>query len=128
MNGIQTFDEFRERLGQALKKRREEKGFKQSDVAGPIGLSQADISRIERAEQGFDSKTLFSIAKQLGTSLTEIFAEAEQIERRGRTLVLSPRAPTAKLARLKRRKLVKEAAGSLVSARPSTWREPRNLK
>jgi len=127
MNGIGTFEEFRARLGKVLKRRREEKGFKQSDVAGPIGLSQADISRIERAEQGFDSRTLFSIAQQLGTSLTDIFAEVERIERRGRTLRLRPGAPASRLARLRRRKLVK-GKGSLVTARPATWREPRNLK
>ncbi|MGQ0543758.1 MAG: helix-turn-helix domain-containing protein [Betaproteobacteria bacterium] len=128
MNGIQTFDELRARLGKVLKRRREQKGLNQSDLAGPIGLSQADISRIERAEQGFDSKTIFSIAKQLGTSLTDIFAEVEQIERRGRTLVLAHRTPAGKLGRLKRRKLVRGSARSLVRARPATWREPRNLK
>lgn len=126
MNGIETFDEFRARLGQVLKRRREEKGLNQSDLAAPIGLSQADISRIERAEQGFDSKTIFSIAKQLGTSLTDLFAEVERIERRGRALRL--RTPAGKLGRLKRRKLVKGAGRSLVKARPATWREPRNLR
>lgn len=50
------------------------------------------------------------------------------IERRGKTLLLSPRAPASKLARLRRRKLVKGAAESLPRARPGTWREPRNLK
>lgn len=171
---IQNFDEFRAQLGKVLKRRREEKGLNQSDVAGPIGLRQADISRIERAEQGFDSRTIFLIARQLGTSLADIFAEVEHaatlarspagsykaartgserltlttlrekifevadraletgvpvaIERRGRTLLLTPRTPGAKLARLKRRKLVKGSAGSLARARPGTWREPRNLR
>lgn len=49
------------------------------------------------------------------------------IERRGKTLLLSPRAPTSKLARLKRRKLVKGSSASLVSARTAKWREPGNL-
>ena len=50
------------------------------------------------------------------------------IERRGRTLVLSAEAPTPKLARLKRRKLITGSPQSLVGAKAGTWREPRNLK
>lgn len=50
------------------------------------------------------------------------------IERRGKTLLLSPRAPASKLARLRRRKLVRGAPASLVNARAGTWREIRNLK
>lgn len=50
------------------------------------------------------------------------------IRRRGRTLLLMPPAATSKLARLKRRKLVKGASEALVNVRAGTWRETRNLK
>lgn len=50
------------------------------------------------------------------------------IERRGKTLLLTPQAAGSKLARLKRRKLVKGAPESLVKVKAGTWREPENLK
>ncbi|MEJ7669386.1 MAG: hypothetical protein WKH97_11745 [Casimicrobiaceae bacterium] len=50
------------------------------------------------------------------------------IERRGKTLLLSAQAARSKLARLKRRKLVKGAAESLVKVKAGTWGEPGNLK
>lgn len=50
------------------------------------------------------------------------------IERRGKTLLLTPQAAGSKLARLKRRKLVKGAPESLVNVKAGTWREPENLK
>lgn len=76
---MKAFAEFRENLGEVLKRRRKELGLNQAEVAEPIGLSQADVSRMERGEQGFDSRTIFLLARQLRTSLTEIFSEVEQV-------------------------------------------------
>lgn len=50
------------------------------------------------------------------------------IERRGKTLLLTPQDAGSKLARLKPRKLIKGRAEALVNAKVGTWREPRNLK
>jgi hypothetical protein len=50
------------------------------------------------------------------------------IERRGKTLLLTPQAAGSKLARLKRRTLVKGASEALVKVKAGTWREPGNLK
>lgn len=50
------------------------------------------------------------------------------IERRGRTLLLAPQAGPSKLARLKRRKLIKGDPKSLVDVKAGKWRESGNLK
>ena len=49
------------------------------------------------------------------------------IERRGRTLLLTPQAGASKLARLKRRKLIRGVPETLAETEAGTWREPRNL-
>ena len=50
------------------------------------------------------------------------------IERRGKRLLLAPdRSTTARIANLKRRKLIRGDAESLVNAKVGEWREPRNL-
>lgn len=50
------------------------------------------------------------------------------IERQGKTVLLTPQAAPSKLARLKRRKLVRGDPRSLVDARAAKWREPVKLK
>jgi prevent-host-death family protein len=50
------------------------------------------------------------------------------IERRGKTLLLTPQDTRPKLARLKRRKLVKGPPESLTKVKAGTWRELQNLK
>jgi hypothetical protein len=50
------------------------------------------------------------------------------IRRRGKTLLLTPPIATPKLARLKRRKLVRGAPEALVDAKAGTWREIENLR
>lgn len=50
------------------------------------------------------------------------------IERRGKTLLLTPQTAASKLARLKPRKLVRGASESLVEVKVGTWRERKNLK
>lgn len=49
------------------------------------------------------------------------------IRRRGKTLLLTPPTATSKLARLKRRKLIKGASEALVNVKAGTWREIGNL-
>lgn len=52
------------------------------------------------------------------------------ITRKGKTLLLATdtQGATLKLSRLKRRKLFRGSAESLVNARAGKWREPKNLK
>ena len=49
------------------------------------------------------------------------------IRRRGRTLLLSPASAPSKLARLKRRKLIRGKPEALVNVKVGEWREPKNL-
>jgi transcriptional regulator with XRE-family HTH domain len=49
----------------------------QAELADAGGMSQADVSRLERGTQGFDSTSILNLANALGCSLTDLFAEAE---------------------------------------------------
>jgi prevent-host-death family protein len=49
------------------------------------------------------------------------------IARRGKTLLLVPQAPSSRLSRLKRRKLIKGSAEALVDVKAAKWLEARNL-
>ena len=53
---------------------------------------------------------------------------AVAIERRGKTLLLAPQGAAPKLARLRRRALIKGPPGALVNVKAGAWREPRHLK
>jgi prevent-host-death family protein len=50
------------------------------------------------------------------------------VERRGKTVLLTPVHAPSKLARLKRRKLVRGDPRSLPEVKAGRWREFRNLK
>jgi hypothetical protein len=49
------------------------------------------------------------------------------IEPRGKTLLLARQAAAPRLARLRRRKLIKGSPESLVDVKAGKWREVRNL-
>lgn len=49
------------------------------------------------------------------------------IERRGKTLLLVPEARRRKLASLRRRRLIRGSARTLVNQKVAQWREPENL-
>ena len=50
------------------------------------------------------------------------------IERRGKTLLLAPQEPARRLARLRRRKLIKGTPSRLVGVKAGKWREVQNLR
>lgn len=77
-NAGMDYAQFRVRLGAALKRRRVARQLTQVQLSERMGIDQANITRIERGKQGFDSETLFRIAKELGCSLADLFAEVEQ--------------------------------------------------
>ena len=52
-------------IGATVRKLRTELGKTTTDLAGKVGVSQAQISRLENGQQGFRSETLAKIAKAL---------------------------------------------------------------
>lgn len=74
-----AYDVFRTRLGAVIRRRRKERELTQVQLAEKVGIDQANITRLERGKQGFDSETIFNVAAALGCTLTEIFAEVENI-------------------------------------------------
>ena len=53
-------------IGARVARVREGMGLSMADLAGRVGVSQAQISRLENGKQGFRSSTLAKIAESLG--------------------------------------------------------------
>ena len=53
-------------IGTRVSALRQERGMTTTELAGRVGISQAQISRLENGLQGFRSGTLLKIAKALG--------------------------------------------------------------
>lgn len=66
-----------QRLGKALRRRREAAGFSQEAYADLIAMHRTYYSAIERGEKNLQLDTLQRICKGLGTSLWEVLKEAE---------------------------------------------------
>ncbi len=65
-------------LGSVIRRRRDMHGMSQLDLAMAVGYKNGgDISRVETGKQWPDPVKLFAIAKELGCSVTELFADAE---------------------------------------------------
>jgi len=56
-------------------------GMTQEELAGTIGLSQAQVNRLEHGRQGFRSQTLERIAKALGTTPWRLLMSVEERHR-----------------------------------------------
>lgn len=67
------------RFGQVVKRYRLASELTQFDLAEQAGCQQSDISRLERGQQGFDSRTAYGISKVLGIAVSTLIAEAEDI-------------------------------------------------
>ncbi len=68
-------------LGAVLVKLRTEKGIKQGDLAGLVGISASTWSRIEKGESGLSIEQLRAVAKALGVApgtILELAAAAEK--------------------------------------------------
>jgi len=59
-------------FGDIIKRRREARKMSQDQVAGDY--SQANVSRLEKGKQGFDSEFLFHLARSLQVDLATLFA------------------------------------------------------
>lgn len=57
------------KIGQAIMRLRTKKGLTTTELAALVGISQAQISRLENGCQGFRSDTLVRIAVALGVPL-----------------------------------------------------------
>lgn len=69
---LTDYEEFLEKLGDILKRRREARKMSQDQVAG--SYSQANVSRLEKGKQGFDSQFLFHLSRTLEVDLSTLFA------------------------------------------------------
>lgn len=69
-------------FGQALRDRRNQAGLSQMELSLSSGLSSSFISQIENGLRGSSLETIDKLAKALGTTATELVAEAER-RRRG---------------------------------------------
>lgn len=66
-----------ERLGRALRKRREALGFSQESFADEIQMHRTYYSAIERGEKNLQLDTLQKVAAGLDAPLWELLREAE---------------------------------------------------
>ncbi len=64
-------------IGRRIAKLRAKKKLTTIKLAKEVGVSQAQISRLENGKQGFRVSTLNNIAKALGTHIGYFFAEDE---------------------------------------------------
>ena len=62
-------------IGKKIETLREKQGVTTTELARRVGLSQAQISRLENGKQGFRSATLTKIAKALGVKPLYFFID-----------------------------------------------------
>jgi len=62
-------------FGSNVRKRREEIGLTQTELADRIGVNQAEISRIERGRRNPTISAVFELNAALGVNLFEYFSE-----------------------------------------------------
>jgi transcriptional regulator with XRE-family HTH domain len=66
------YEEFLHEFGDIIKRRREALKMSQDQVAD--GYSQANVSRLEKGKQGFDSEFIFHLSRSLQVDLATLFA------------------------------------------------------
>jgi len=64
-------------MGRKLRELRMRKGLTMTELGRRVGMSQAQISRIETGKQGFRSATLVKMAQALGVDPVYFFVEEE---------------------------------------------------
>jgi transcriptional regulator with XRE-family HTH domain len=72
------YNQFLKRLGSAVRQRRIDNNKTQESVAHDLGVHQSNLSKLEKGDQGFDSRTLFDLAQSLGTPLHQLFRLIEK--------------------------------------------------
>ncbi len=69
-------------IGRKISDLRKRLGMTTTVLAGRVGISQAQISRLENGKQGFRSKTLSKLAEALGVKPVYFFLEEQAGEGR----------------------------------------------
>ena len=67
-------------LGYVIRQARESAGMKQEDLASQVGLPPSSLSRIENGSYSSSVANFISIANALGTTGSELTAQAERYE------------------------------------------------
>ena len=82
---LEDKEQIQSKLGTVLRKKREELGLQQTQMAQEIGISQAYYSYLERGERNPDFYLVWMICKVLGLSLNEVeVALMTDIEKKSR--------------------------------------------
>jgi transcriptional regulator with XRE-family HTH domain len=66
-----------QRIGGRIRKLREEMGLTSVELAERVGITQAQVSRLENGKQGFRSKTLEQIAKSLNVPMVRLLTDGD---------------------------------------------------
>ena len=67
-------------IGANIKAKRRELGLNQEDLAAKLGLTQANVSRIEASVRGPSAEVLLSIAEAFGCDVRELMGVSEHSE------------------------------------------------
>ncbi len=68
------------KLGQQIRKIREEKGFSQEAFAHEIGIDRSYMGGVERGERNVATLNLIRIAKALGVEVGDLFPKTSQLD------------------------------------------------
>jgi len=110
-------------IGLKINKLREQQGMTTTDLAKRVGISQAQISRLENGKQGFRSATLARIARALGVQPVYFYLEegqdASKLAREGAEIYGAPGKTGDALKSPEFRDLIERAADVYLNKRDS---------
>ena len=66
-------------IGDVVRKLRDQKGWKQADLAREAGLDVTVVSRLEKRSELSEQRTIYRVAKALGVSVADLHAYAEPV-------------------------------------------------
>lgn len=89
-------------IGQAIKKKREEQGATQEEVAFRAGTDASNLSRMERGLQKPSLDMLEALAKALGTTVSSLYEQIEQGQPKHQTKELAPEPYVRSLRQIQR--------------------------
>lgn len=67
-------------IGKEIRRRRKELGWTLQELENRTGISNGNLSRLERGTQGYSKETLQKIAQAFGISPSELFKEESNVE------------------------------------------------
>lgn len=68
-------DDIRVRFGRAVRKRRQELGISQEDLADRAGIHRTYVGDVERGERNIALQNIEKLAKALGVSISTLFKD-----------------------------------------------------